>query len=249
MRIILALFLFGMAPPVMAQGVDELEPLQQEFVTGNVLSTLYHEVGHGLIDVLNLPVLGREEDAADALAIVLTHEVWLEDEARSVATATALSFLMAADEGGEIAYWDVHGTDQQRFYNTVCLFYGADPEGRADFAQGFELPEGRADQCPEEFTMAEQSWGAFLAEIDLPEGAPPSESFSFAGGSEDDPIAVLLATEVEDLNARYQLPVPLTISLEPCDQVNAFYNPSDKSITICTEYVDYLAQQAQAADL
>src|SRR5580704_17586980 len=35
-----------------------------EFTTGNLLFALLHEVGHGLIHDLALPVLGREEDAA-----------------------------------------------------------------------------------------------------------------------------------------------------------------------------------------
>ena len=39
-----------------------------EFVTGNVLFVLAHEVGHALIREMELPVLGKEEDAADAVA-------------------------------------------------------------------------------------------------------------------------------------------------------------------------------------
>ena len=39
-----------------------------EFVAGNVLFALVHEVGHMLIAEMGLPVLGREEDAADAFA-------------------------------------------------------------------------------------------------------------------------------------------------------------------------------------
>src|SRR5437868_6462646 len=36
-----------------------------EFVVGNTLFVLLHELGHVLITELNLPVLGRQEDAAD----------------------------------------------------------------------------------------------------------------------------------------------------------------------------------------
>ena len=38
-----------------------------EFVIGNTLFVLTHELGHGLINEFNMPVLGREEDAADSL--------------------------------------------------------------------------------------------------------------------------------------------------------------------------------------
>ena len=41
-----------------------------EFVVGNVIFAVVHEVGHMLVSELALPVLGHEEDAADAFAIV-----------------------------------------------------------------------------------------------------------------------------------------------------------------------------------
>ena len=39
-----------------------------EFVVGNTLFTLLHEMGHVIIAEMKLPVLGREEDAADTYA-------------------------------------------------------------------------------------------------------------------------------------------------------------------------------------
>src|ERR1700676_2962934 len=39
-----------------------------EFVVGNTLFVLAHEMGHALIGQMNMPVLGREEDAADSFA-------------------------------------------------------------------------------------------------------------------------------------------------------------------------------------
>jgi hypothetical protein len=39
-----------------------------EFVTGNMLFVALHELGHALVGQLRLPVLGREEDAADYFA-------------------------------------------------------------------------------------------------------------------------------------------------------------------------------------
>ena len=243
MRSVLIALLVSLAPPVAAS--DAIDA----FVQGNVLGTLYHEIGHAMIDVLELPVLGQEEDAADTLAVVLTHNLWEEDEARMVASATALSFYLSAGENEEPAYWDVHGPDEQRFFNTVCLFYGADPEARADFAEENELPPERAEYCPEEFALADDSWAGLLADVELAEGAPPANSFRFVAPETDSDIATLLADEVADLNARFALPVTVTVRLEACDEANAFYFPDDQSITICTEYVDYLTQQAVEAEL
>src|SRR5207344_326902 len=41
-----------------------------EFVAGNVIFASVHEVGHMLIAEMGLPVLGREEDAADGFATI-----------------------------------------------------------------------------------------------------------------------------------------------------------------------------------
>src|SRR5262245_35704721 len=41
-----------------------------EFVAANLLFALVHEVGHALVAEMGLPVLGREEDAADAYAVL-----------------------------------------------------------------------------------------------------------------------------------------------------------------------------------
>ena len=44
--------------------------LEHLFVLANLEFTLLHEFGHALIDDLQLPVFGMEEDAADRIAII-----------------------------------------------------------------------------------------------------------------------------------------------------------------------------------
>ncbi len=41
---------------------------RQEAIVGGFVGVLLHEVGHAVNDLLNLPVLGREEDSADQIA-------------------------------------------------------------------------------------------------------------------------------------------------------------------------------------
>jgi len=217
----------------------------QDFVTANIISTLYHEFGHALIDLTDAAVLGKEEDAADILSVVLLDEFWEEDAAESITALTALSFELAAQENEDPAYWDVHGLDMQRYYNQVCLFYGADPDNRSSLAEEFELPDERAATCVEEFDLAAASWGAVLEPL---AAEKPTKSIAFDGSTSSD-IGALLADEVRDLNASYTLPRPITVSLSSCGEENAFYDPQTATITICTEYVEFLERQALANDL
>ena len=50
----------------------------------------------------------------------------------------------------------------------------------------------------------------------------------------------LLEDNAEWLNETYKLPYDVEISGKECGVVNAFYSPSEKKITMCYEYVDYL---------
>ena len=222
------------------------------YVEGNILSVFYHEFGHALIDLLDLPVLGQEEDAADVLAVVLTEMLWEEDAAESAARASAITYQLSAKElaeaGDETAWWDTHGPDLQRHYNVVCLFYGVDPESRAAFAEEFKLPDDRAETCEEEYTIAESSWGRFLDDVTRPEGDTGDDWMTFVTDPADS-VSILLADEVTALNKDFVLPAKIEVSLTDCGEVNAYYDSEDRSITVCTEFVDYLWDQAEAAGL
>jgi hypothetical protein len=213
------------------------------FVTSNIVSTFYHELGHALIDVMQLPVLGREEDAADTLSGLLIDQIWQEDTAFAMITDSALAYVLYDAENptspDEQPFWDEHGLDLQRSYNLVCIFYGANPEGRAEITKIFELPESRAERCPDEYVQAQTSWGAMLEQI--------SESENTKGLVLDDalgmdPIAEILAEEIKSLNETYRLPEDVFVTVAPCGEPNAYYAPDDRSITICTELAEDLAR-------
>ena len=68
MRRWLALLLLLVAPAWAA--TPEPSPDELRFITANAEFTLLHEMGHLLISELQLPVLGREEDAADQLGFM-----------------------------------------------------------------------------------------------------------------------------------------------------------------------------------
>jgi hypothetical protein len=209
-----------------------------QFVSSNVVATLYHELGHGLIDVLQLPVLGREEDAADSLSALLTHEIWDEDSATQIIYDTAYAYsayAQEADQGGwELAYADTHSLDLQRYYNLVCQFYGADPEVRQDVADELELPAERAEGCADEFALMSESWGGILS--GLTPTAQTKGLVLVGADTATDPIAAILAEEITALNENLGLPQEITVSVAECGEANAYYAPDDRSITICTEY-------------
>lgn len=230
-----AAFLFTSATMAQAFTMPKDEAAAQ-FVSSNVIATFYHELGHALIDVLQLPVLGREEDAADSLSAYLTHQIWEEESATIIMTDSANAYLMynaeAEANGYEIPYWGEHSLDLQRYYNLVCLFYGADPENRKPIVAEFELPEDRAERCPDEFAQTEASWDSLLESAAYRQGA----AGLVMQGDVNNPLAAILAEEVADLNKTYSLPTEIKVQVADCGEANAFYESGISTITMCNEY-------------
>lgn len=130
-------------------------------VAGATIFAFYHELGHALIDLYDLPVTGREEDAVDQLATMILLEGGEEGEAAALDGAS--SFLSEEEqELDDLAFWDEHSLDDQRFYNIVCWSYGKNPEGFQDLVDDGTLPEERAEQCPAEYERMSRSWSQLL---------------------------------------------------------------------------------------
>jgi hypothetical protein len=121
-------------------------------VFGPLLEVFLHEVAHALFDQLRIPILGREEDAADQFAaFMLVH--LSERTARDAVVGVAWMYAQEAKEAtlSRNALANVHGLAGQRFYNLLCIAYGAEPGLFADLVEKKYLPESRAEDCADEY--------------------------------------------------------------------------------------------------
>ena len=126
--------------------------------------TLVHEVGHVLFAQYDLPLLAREEDAADALASVLLLE-YAEDGAKVVLNAAEMFGLESEERQlfDESDFWSEHSLDIQRYYATICHVYGSDPEAHLDLINlEYGLSQDRAEVCEHEYERIRRSWLAVL---------------------------------------------------------------------------------------
>src|SRR5262249_32571035 len=113
-----------------------------EFVSGNMLFVLLHELAHTTIGDLDLPVLGREEDAADSFAsLTLIHikSQFSEHVLEEAAKGWFMADRRDSKEGQPVQYYDAHGLNQQRAFQIVCYMVGADPIRFKDLAASTKL--------------------------------------------------------------------------------------------------------------
>ncbi len=122
------------------------------------LFSLFHEMGHALIDQWQLPVTGREEDAVDEFAAIML----LEANQGAAALSGARQFAADAQDWDPLPFWDDHGLDMQRFYNVSCYVYGSDPRGWSNLVGDTWLPQERAENCPSDYGQKSYAWRKLL---------------------------------------------------------------------------------------
>jgi len=133
---------------------------RNEVLVGGAVSVILHELGHALFQIQDIPLFGREEDAADQIAALLmlqygpkvalttikgTYNAWHHMNAeRMLATKGDIKPAQEADE---------HSLDIQRAFNFLCLAYGKDPATFGELADRL-LPRARKDNCADEYKQA-----------------------------------------------------------------------------------------------
>lgn len=217
----------------------QADEVQDAFVEANILAIFYHELGHAVVDLMEVPIFGQEEDAADVMAVLLIDWLFEEETAQNIAYDSAFGYINNSEQTEETAWWGLHGPDEQRFFNHVCLFYGGNPENRAEFAEDLGLPEERALTCPEEYDLAAESWGGVFDRMHAQSSGVPMR-FVPGQGADAEAINSVLSAGIENMNSDITLPEQVNVRVETCGEANAFYDPSDLSITFCTEFVPHL---------
>jgi len=134
-------------------------------VIGPLLDVFLHEAGHAIFASLQIPLFGREEDAADQFSTYMMLK-FDKDEARRLILGSAYQYK------GDMAsptitiqqqnFADEHGTPAQRFFNLLCTAYGSDPKLFADVVEKGFLPEDRAVGCKREYAQLSHAFAALI---------------------------------------------------------------------------------------
>jgi len=145
------------------------------YIYDNLDWTFFHEVGHALIDVYQLPITGLEENVADQFASLMLSYTYDEntgdysigqDMLYNVGTWFWISNELYSVNPDDYPFWDTHNLDIQRFYNISCYAYGSDPQYNQGLIDEGYLPEDRAYWCEEEYLVMERAWSFLLKDFD-----------------------------------------------------------------------------------
>jgi hypothetical protein len=142
-----------------ARGVSPIDA-----IVGPLADAFFHEFGHALITLHKIPVLGSEENAADTMSAMLMLAL-AKGEARRLIMGAAYWYtddLETAITLKPVEFSAIHSTPHQRFFNLVCIAYGAHEEMFGDLVEKGYLPEERAEDCKSEFQQAAHAFNVLI---------------------------------------------------------------------------------------
>jgi Putative metallopeptidase len=244
-RIDEALTKFGDNPRMKALSPKNRQDLA-EFVSGNMLFVLLHELAHAAISEFDLPVLGKEEDAADAFASLTLIHIKSAFSGR-VLEAAAKGWFMAdrrdRAEGDMIEYYDEHGLNQQRAFQIVCYMVGGDPARFTPVATELKLPKARQESCTEDYEKAAKSWGAVLQPRVRAADQPETKiDVVYGDGKGTLEMVAQIARSIRLLEPVAKRsaelvvwPAPFSLEMQTCGFVNARWHRPSRKLTLCYE--------------
>jgi hypothetical protein len=263
--------------PRLAAATTEADRNRVAIVLGATLGILFHEFGHALVGEIGIPATGPEEDAADEFSALLLGTALApanlggEDPGvqRLITSIVQYSTLLwhydarAGEAAGLVKPWyDEHSDSSNRFRNTFCLIYGADPGTQTELADWVQFPQRSRERCAYEYPRRFKAWETITAPYvrdpgdgtghpqNQPKGTPGGKlTVTYAASStatgqfllpvfEESGMFDALAAVMQE---SFVWPRDFRLEFADCGEANAFYDPQNIRIVMCWEGVEYFA--------
>lgn len=237
-----------------------------EFLVGNTVFVLAHEFGHAIIRDFNVPILGLEENSADTLAagvLILAERATAATDPDPHAFSRRLGMAAVGNvltwRGGlevanpDLIYWSQHDLSARRAARILCLLIGSDPERFGWLVDPELVPEVRAENCPDEYRLAEHAVQWVLRTYGRFAGGRPAEEGREIRIQYFDPATPAQARLLQRFRDRqvfetvagfydraFRFPEPLTLRLLSCGTPNAYWDPGLRQLRFCYELLEVL---------
>jgi Putative metallopeptidase len=128
----------------------------KDTVCGQLFFAVAHELGHAMFDIFDVPVFGRQEDAADEFATYIILQFGGE-QALALIDGAAYgyhAYIQDLSTKPQVtlplaAFSSDHGAPEERYFNLICIAYGYDE--RLFSGEMDKIPPGRAKKCKFEY--------------------------------------------------------------------------------------------------
>ena len=137
-------------------------------IVGAFVQQVLHEVAIATFDILEIPVWGRERDAADKLAGFIMMQFG-RDVAHKVLVGAAWFFEVSERQWIRPISPAMQSPEAQRFYNYLCIAYRCGSDNLQIPGRPEHDAARRAQRCSNEFLSLRQAFmQQILPHVDMP---------------------------------------------------------------------------------
>jgi putative metallopeptidase DUF4344 len=218
-----------------------------EFMAGNTLFVLLHELAHAATSQMQMPALAGKEDAADSFTVTQLIKLssgFSDRVLQESAKGWFLSDQRGQENGDPVEYYGEHGLDQERASQIACLMVGTGEDKYKRLAAQAKLPKERQESCAGDFSTASNAWDTALKPHLRRPDQPKTKIdvvYGDAKGGKLEAAAqalrsiMLLETVAERMADTYAWPAPFAIEMQSCGYPNAQWIPKAHKVSLCYE--------------
>lgn len=204
----------------------------------------------------SLPILGKEEDAADNIATMLLLAKQAEDANRALIdsaqgwrlSSTGLRGAESVEQRQNLemaALYDSHSPNSLRAGQIGCLMVGSRREVFAHVGVDLGLDRQDREVCRQNLSQIIMGWVRLKSSF-IPMGKPNGHIFfqydatdQFTAEREMLANSGMFAALAESVLGKYELPRDVTLRAGSCGAANAYYDPKVGELLICYELAQF----------
>jgi hypothetical protein len=127
--------------------------------------TMLHELGHALVDQLQIPITGKEENAVDEFAMMMLLDA-NNTSAIDLALEGVFQFYYDAIDETSVDYSDQHAPSMERYFDLLSIYCGAGHDSTNYYVgqEDWQLSQARSEQSVAEYEKKRLAWDTLLAD-------------------------------------------------------------------------------------
>ncbi len=134
---------------------------KDDLVVAPIVMIALQKAALALFDILDVPVWGNAEEAANRLAGYLMTQFG-EQVAWKTLMGSAWYLAQTTSSGVGTDFYYVRDPEAHRFYGILCMAYASDPKSFGFLVRNLDIPATRVEKCTEDFVRVEQAFDATI---------------------------------------------------------------------------------------
>ncbi|MEM7746291.1 MAG: DUF4344 domain-containing metallopeptidase [Pseudomonadota bacterium] len=172
------------------------------------------------------------------------------------------SGVQKKDAGRNQPWQSEHAPDLKRFRNAFCIIYAANPDIHAGLARDVGLEDRTKERCRFEYAKRKHAWNTILQTVsrnidggEYPGLHPPDkpggklhltfeESQSVVGRRVQELLTAtgFMRGVMAEMERYVVWPNDVQVVFRDCEEINAWYDPSARRVTMCYGLVSYFSE-------